>query len=42
MMDFSDQVISGSYKGIHETKITDIVNIESEGLIWAHPWSVNR
>ena len=27
MMDFSDQVISGSYKGIHETKITDIVNI---------------
>ena len=27
MMDFSDQVISGSYKGIHETKISDIVNI---------------
>jgi len=27
MMDFSDQVISGSYKGIQETKITDIVNI---------------
>ena len=27
MMDFSDKVISGSYKGIHETKITDIVNI---------------
>ena len=27
MMDFSDQVISGRYKGIQETKITDIVNI---------------
>ena len=27
MMVFSDQVISGSYKGIQETKITDVVNI---------------
>jgi len=27
MMDFSDQVISGAYKGLGETTITDIVNI---------------
>lgn len=27
MMDFSDQVISGAFKGLDETKITDIVNI---------------